>query len=163
MASNLVVIAFEDMQTAGEVHDALVSAKKQGLVTIDDSAVVVKDMDGKVTVDNQVSRGTWMGTIIGGGLGLLVGAIFFPIGGLVLGAAGGALVARAMDLGVDGKFVDEVKDKIDPGTSALFILAHDANTAAVLAVLREYKGHVLQTTLDTEAEEAIKKALKDKD
>jgi len=161
MAGQLVVLAFDDMETAEKVHQSLVSAKNQGLIQIDDAAVVVKDEEGKVKVDNQVARGTWIGTAVGGGLGLLIGAIFFPIGGLVLGLAGGALVAKSMDLGVDGKFVDEVSEKIQPGTSALFILAEDANTAAILAVLREYEGHVLQTTLDTEAEEAIKKALHD--
>jgi len=161
MAGQLVVLAFDDMETAEKVHQSLVSAKNQGLIQIDDAAVVVKDEEGKVKVDNQVARGTWIGTAVGGGLGLLIGAIFFPIGGLVLGLAGGALVAKSMDLGVDGKFVDEVSEKIQPGTSALFILAEYANTAAILAVLREYEGHVLQTTLDTEAEEAIKKALHD--
>ena len=163
MASQLVVLSFDDMETAEKVHQSLVSAKKQGLITIDDAAVVVKDENGKVKVDNQVARGTWISTAVGGGLGLLIGAIFFPIGGLVLGLAGGALVAKAMDLGVDGKFVDDVSEKIQPGTSALFIMAEDANTAAILAVLREYDGHVMQTTLDSEAEEAIKKALHDQD
>lgn len=158
---NLVVIAFDDAATAEQVRESLVKAKKDGLVTIDDAAVVVKDAEGKVHVRNQVSRGTWISTGVGGALGLLIGGIFFPIGGLILGLAGGALVGRAMDLGVDGKFVKEVGDQIQPGTSALFILAHDANTAAILALLREYEGTVLQTTLDAEAEESIRKALGD--
>ena len=162
MARNLVVLTFEDMESAEVMHQALVSASKQGLVRIDDAAVVVKDEEGTIKVDNQVASGTWVSTAVGGGLGLLLGAIFFPIGGLVLGLAGGALVGKAMDLGVDGKFVKEVGAKIEPGTSALFILAHDANTAGVLAVLREHKGgHVLQTTLDSESEEAIRRALGD--
>ena len=163
MASNLTVLAFDDMETAEQVHGSMVDAKKQGLITINDAAVVVKDEDGKVHVDNQVARGTWISTAVGGGLGLLIGSIFFPIGGIVLGLAGGALVAKAMDLGVDGKFVDEVSEKIQPGMSALFILSEDASSAAILAVLREYEGHVVQTTLDTEAEAAIKKALGDED
>jgi len=66
-----------------------------------------------------------------------------------------------MDLGIDGKFVDDAKEKLQPGNSALFTLTHDANTAAVLAILRGYKGHVLQTTLDSESEAAIKRALQD--
>jgi uncharacterized membrane protein len=161
MASNLTVLAFDDMETAEEVHQALVHAKNQGLIVIEDAAVVVKDEDGKVKVDNQVARGTWAASAVGGGLGLLIGSIFFPIGGLVLGLAGGALVAKSMDLGVDGKFVDEVGKKISPGTSALFVLSSGGNESAILAVLREYEGHVLQTTLDSETEEHIKKALKD--
>jgi uncharacterized membrane protein len=161
MASNLTVLAFDDMGTAEKVHQALVKAKNEGLITIDDAAVVVKDEEGKVKVDNQVARGTWISSAVGGGLGLLIGSIFFPIGGLVLGLAGGALVAKAMDLGVDGKFVDEVSAKIKPGTSALFVLSSGGNEAAILALLRGFEGHVIQTTLDSETEEAMKKALKD--
>jgi uncharacterized membrane protein len=153
----LVVLTFDDMATAEEVHESLVKTKNQGLITIDDAAVVVKDQDGKVHVDNQVARGTWISTAVGGGLGLLIGSIFFPLGGLVLGLAGGALVAKSMDLGVDGKFVDEISDKIQPGTSALFVLVEDVNTDAILALLRNYEGHVLQTTLDSETEASLKR------
>lgn len=159
MARNLTVVAFDDAGTAATVHEALVSAQKQGLINIDDAAVVAKDAEGKVHVDNQVAKGTWISTAVGGGLGLLLGSIFFPLGGIALGVAGGALVGKAMDLGVDGKFVDQVGEQIKPGTSALFMLAHDANAAAISAVLRPYKGEVLQTTLDGEAEEALKRAL----
>ena len=82
------------------------------MLQIDDAAVIVKDAEGKVHVQNQVSRGTWSATGVGGLLGLLIGSIFFPIGGLVLGLAGGALVGRMMNLGVDGKFVKQVEEEI---------------------------------------------------
>jgi uncharacterized membrane protein len=94
-------------------------------------------------------------------LGLLMGMIFFPLGGLVLGLAGGALVGRMMHLGVDGKFVKDVEAELQPGTSALFILTSNANPTATLAILRNYKGKVLQTTLDSELEESLKKSLGD--
>lgn len=159
--NNLIVLAFDTMDEAEQVHQALVSAKNQGVLSIDDAAVVVKDADGKVHVKNQVSRGTWITTGVGGALGLLIGTIFFPIGGLVLGLAGGALVGKFMDLGVDGNFVKDVGEQIQPGTSALFVLTRDENAAGVLAVLRQFQGKVLQTTLDSEADEAIRKALGD--
>ena len=161
MTSSLIVLAFDTMDEAEQVHDALVSAKKQGMLTIEDSAVVVKDAEGKVQVKNQTSRGTWTATGIGGALGLLIGGIFFPIGGLVLGLAGGALVGRLMDMGVDGKFVKDVGEQIQPGTSALFVLIKGENPATEVAVLRQFKGRVLQTTLDSEAEAAIRRALGD--
>lgn len=159
--SNLVVIAFDTPEEATQVRDSLRRQAKDGRLTLDDTAVVVKDADGKVSVDNQVSRGTMMGTGIGALLGLLLAGIFFPVGGLLLGAAGGALVARAADLGVDAKFVKDVAEKMQPGTSALFILGHGADPNAVLGVLRNYKGTVLQTTLSEEAEENLRKALGD--
>lgn len=161
MTSSLIVLAFDTMDEAEQVHEALVKGKKEGLVTIEDAAVVVKDADGKVHVKNQVSRSTWAATGVGGALGLLIGTIFFPIGGLVLGLAGGAVVGRLMDLGVDGKFVKDVGEQIKPGTSALFVLVKGENPAAEVAILRPYKGHVLQTTLDSDAEQAIRDALED--
>lgn len=161
MTSSLIVLAFDTMDEAEQVHEALVKGKKEGLVTIEDAAVVVKDAEGKVHVKNQVSRTTWAATGVGGALGLLIGSIFFPIGGLVLGLAGGAVVGRLMDLGVDGKFVKDVGEQIKPGTSALFVLVKGENPAAEVAILRPYKGHVLQTTLDSDAEQAIRDALED--
>jgi uncharacterized membrane protein len=161
MTSSLIVLAFDTMDEAEQVHEALVRGKKEGLVTIEDAAVVVKDAEGKVHVKNQVSRSTWATTGVGGALGLLIGGIIFPIGGLVLGLAGGAVVGRLMDMGVDGKFVKDVGEQIKPGTSALFVLLKGENPAAEVAILRPYKGHVLQTTLDSDAEQAIRDALED--
>jgi uncharacterized membrane protein len=160
--SNLIVIAFDNTEEAEQVRDSLRGQSKYGTVSVDDTAVVVKDADGKVHVDNQVSKGTWGGTGLGALVGILLGGIFMPVGGLLLGAGGGALIARLMHLGVDGDFVKEVGEQIQPGTSALFILGKgDPN--AVLGVLREHHGKVLQTTLSEEAEENLKQALGDKE
>ena len=54
------------MEEAEKVHQALVHGKKAGLLQIDDAAVIVKDTDGKVHVKNQISRGTWSATGVGG-------------------------------------------------------------------------------------------------
>lgn len=161
MPSSLIVITFDNSEEADKVHAALVSGKKEGLLNIDDAAVIVKDADGKVHVKNQISRGTWTATGVGGLLGLLIGSIFFPIGGLVMGLAGGALVGRMMNLGVDGKFVKDVEAEIQPGTSAIFVLIGNADPSGVLAIMRQFHGKVLQTNLSTEAEESLRKALGD--
>ncbi len=161
MAKSLIVLAFDSAGEAEKVHEALVAGKKEGILQIEDAAVVVKDEEGKVHVNNQVARGTWMSTGIGGALGLLLGSIFFPIGGLVLGLAGGALVGRMMDLGVDGKFVKEVEAELKPNTSAIFVLVGNADPTGALAILRQFKGKVLQTNLSSEAEESLRKALGD--
>ncbi len=159
--SSLIVLAFDNPEEAGQVLQSLRQQSKQGTISLNDTAVVVKDADGKVHVDNQVSKGTWAGTGLGALVGILLGGLFFPVGGLLLGAGGGALIARLMDLGVDGKFVQDVADHMQPGTSALFILGKgDPNVA--LGVLREHNGKVLQTTLSSEAEANLKEALGDK-
>jgi uncharacterized membrane protein len=158
--SNLVVIAFDTPDEAGKVLASLRDQSKRGTVSLDDTAVVVKEADGKVHVDNQISKGTWAGTGLGALVGILLGTIFFPVGGLLLGAGAGAAIARLMDLGVDGKFVKDVAESMQPGTSALFVLGK-GDPSATLGVLRNHKGKILQTTLSTEAEENLKKALGD--
>jgi uncharacterized membrane protein len=95
-------------------------------------------------------------------IGLMLGFIFFPIGGFVIGALGGALVGKFADLGVDQKFVKEVQESIEPGTSALFIIARQADPNAVVAALKPYKGTVYHSTLSTEAEETLRRTLNER-
>lgn len=157
--SSLVVVSFDSPDEATTVLESLKAQSKYGNISFDDTAVVSKDLDGRVHVKNNVSHGTMTATGIGALLGLMLGIFMFPLAGILIGAGGGAVMGRIMDLGVDGKFVKEVSDSLNPGTSALFVLVRDANPAAVRAVLEEHKGKVLQTTLSPEAEESLRKAL----
>ena len=125
MASNLTVIAFEDMEEAGKVHDALESAKKQGFLSIDDSAVIVKDAEGKIHVNNQLDRGVKVGAVGGSLLGLLLAGIFFPFAGLIIGGLAGAGVGALMDMGISKKFVKEVAENMENSSSALFIITRE--------------------------------------
>jgi YegS/Rv2252/BmrU family lipid kinase len=157
--SSLVVVSFDSPDEAASVLESLKGQTKYGNISFDDTAVVSKDLNGKVHVKNNVSHGTMNATGVGALLGLMLGVFLFPVAGILIGAGGGALVARFMKLGVDGEFVKDVSESLKPGTSALFVLVHDANPAVVRAVLEEHKGTVLQTTLSPEAEESLKKAL----
>jgi uncharacterized membrane protein len=158
--SSLTVISFEGTDEAQRVLDTLKGQQKYGNISFNDTAVVSKDLEGKVHVKNNVSHGTMTATGIGAALGLLLGIIAFPVAGLLLGGVGGALVGRLMNLGIDGKFVDQVSESLTPGSSALFVLVRDADPAVVRAALDGYKGTILQTTLSEEAEAALERALK---
>ena len=157
--SNLVVITFEDTEQAGKLRQTLKQLESGGLISLDDSAVVVKDEHGKVHIKDEMDRGVAVGALGGGMLGLLVGGVFFPIGGLVLGAAGGALVGSALDKGIQRKFVKEVSDALQPGTSALFLIVREADPTYALAALRPYQGTIYHTSLDPEAEAELRRLL----
>ena len=157
--SNLVVITFEGAEEAGKVRETLRSVEEQGLLSLDDSAVVVKDAEGKLHVKNQTDRGVKIGAIGGGTLGLLIGSVFFPFAGLIGGALVGAVVGKMVDLGVDQKFVHEVGAALQPDTSALFILVREANANAALSALKPYEGQVYQTSLPSETEEELRRIL----
>ena len=158
--SNLVVVTFDDPEEAGNVLKSLRSVQKEGYLGLDDSAVVVKDEDGKVHVKNEMDRGVKIGALGGGFLGLLIGSVFFPIAGLVIGALAGGLVGKSVDLGVDQKFVKEVSEDMQPGTSALFFIVRDAEPDVAVAALRPYKGTVRHTSFPPEAEEELRRILK---
>jgi uncharacterized membrane protein len=54
------------------------------------------------------------------------GLIFLvPLLGAAVGAALGAWSTSIIDMGISDEFIDEVKQKVTPGTSALFLLTDD--------------------------------------
>ena len=160
--SYLIVITFEDTGKAEEVRETLDQAQHEHLVRLDDSAVVIKDSDGTVQVENEVSRGVKVGAIGGGAIGLLAGFLFGgPIGGLVIGALGGALGVDLAGLGIDGRFVHDVGEAMQPGTSALFLMIKEEDPGAVVAALDPFEGRVYHTSLPSDVEEKLRQALSD--
>ena len=117
---------------------------------------MVKDEEGKVHLKNEVDRGVKVGAVGGSLLGLLIASVFFPIGGLVLGALGGALVGKMAGTGVSQKFIDEVTEELQPGSSAIFFIVRGDDPNPTVAALSQYKGKVLQTSLPEEAEETLR-------
>jgi uncharacterized membrane protein len=161
--SNLVVLTFDDVEQASAAFHALRKVQSDGNLKINDAAVVVKLETGKVEIKNQMDKGVKKGALGGGILGLLLAGVFFPLAGLALGVLGGALVGKALDMGIDQKFVKEVTETLKPGSSALFVIAGDGNPDAVAAALRPYQGTIYQTTLPVEAVDALYAALKNKE
>jgi uncharacterized membrane protein len=147
---DLLVFTYDSREAADGARHAIKDLQHQGLLILEDAAVLTADASGKVHVDNELSRDVK----IGAGLGALVGVmlmLFFPFAGLFMGAAGGALIGASLDHGVDKKFVNDVKNAMRPNTSALFLVVERGDLNALRAALAPYHGELLQTTLDDEA------------
>lgn len=160
--SNLIVIVFDEADEAGKVRETLKSVQHEGRLSLDDSAVVVKDEKGKIHVKNQMDRGVKVGAVTGGFLGLLLASVFFPIAGIIVGAVAGGLIGKSVGLGISKSFVKEVSGSMTENSSALFIIVRDSDPDLAIAALRPYKGKILQTTLSPEDEETLQRALKKK-
>lgn len=159
--SNLIVMTFDTTAEAGDVRRALGRVEHQGLLDLEDAVVVIREPDGEIRVDNEVSSGVKQGAFNGAFVGVILG-FMFPIAGMVAGAAAGALGARWLDRGVDRSFVEDVGAALQPGTSALVLVVNAANPDTALAALRPYQGRVHHTTLDPEAEAALRRALEER-
>lgn len=157
--SHLVVVTFDNPEEAGKIRDTLRSAERADYLSLDDSAVVVKDAQGKLHVKDEMDRGVKIGAVGGGLLGLLIGGIFFPVAGLLVGALAGGLLGSTVDLGIQKKFIKQVEEELQPGTSAIFFVVRDANPDVALAALKPYKGHVYHTSFPPEAEQELRRVL----
>ncbi len=154
--SELIVIAFDDETGAAELRDALVGLQKQGLITLDDAAVVVRRQGGKVKIKQAVNL-VGAGALGGAFWGMFIGLLFWmPWLGMAMGATSGAVAGALGDYGVDDGFIKEVTKTIEPGHSALFLLARQATPDKLVDELEHFNGKILQTSLSREAEARLK-------
>jgi uncharacterized membrane protein len=91
--------------------------------------------------------------------GFLFGLIFFvPLLGAAMGAAGGALGGSLDDVGIDD-FIRQVREKVTPGTSALFALTSGATAPdRVIDELKQYDFEIISTNLPQEQENQLREA-----
>jgi uncharacterized membrane protein len=158
--AQLIAITFEDQDSAGEALRRIRSLEKAGKIHLTDTAVLVKDEQGKLHQKHELDSGVETGAVVGGILGIAL-SFLFPVVGLIVGTAGGALVGRMLEQGVDTGLVKDVSAELRPGTSALFLMVDEMNADAAMAAIREFqgKGHVYQSSLPDEVEQELRRAL----
>jgi uncharacterized membrane protein len=157
--NQLVVVAFDHFDDARAALRSLRELERENHVRFEDTALIERDPDGKAHVKNEVSGTTETATLVGAVLGGLV-LFLFPVVGVAIGAAAGAAIGSLMDTGVSAAFIDEVKTTLRPGRSALFVVVKQADLDPLIAALRAFRGDVLQSNLSTEAEDALRNALR---
>lgn len=104
------------------------------------------------------------GIAIGGGTGLLLGLIGGPLGllfwgavGATLGGAAGAAKSSA-EGGAFDPLVDEVKDALPDGTSALILVADNPTAEEFVSAVRARNRQVIRHELTDEQVEQLKQA-----
>ncbi len=161
--SDLVVITFDDGESAEKALHAIEQTKSSGVLKVDDYAIILKDADGKISTKNRVDSGTAWGAGIGGVLGGML-MFMFPVAGIAIGAGGGALIGHMFNRHVDQDFVRQVQDELKPNGSALFLMLREGDytgsSRALVAALEPFEGTLYQTSLSSEFEEQLTDSLK---
>ena len=156
---SITAITFDDMEQAPKLRESLKDLQHEGLLSLDDAAVIIRDADGKFKVHGEADRGVKTGASAGALIGLLLGTIFFPIGGIVLGALAGAGVGAAFNVGIDKKFVKSLEAAMPNGSPRSSSTLAAAIRRGPRAVLEPFHGKVFQTTLESDAEETLRRAV----
>lgn len=162
--ATLSVLKFDTPTGANEMLNTLESLQKQQLITVQDAAIVTWPADKKKPQTKQLRNMAGVGALGGAFWGLLFGILFFiPFLGLAIGAAMGALAGHFSDYGIDDNFINSVKDKVTPGTSALFLLTSGAVVDKIVPAVKGQKFEIIQTNLSKEQEDKLRAAFSEDD
>ncbi len=157
--ATLVVLKFPTAEGAQTMLYSLENLQKQQLIQIDDGAIVTWPAGASKPKTQQLRSMTGVGALGGAFWGLLFGLLFFiPFFGLAVGAAIGALMAHFANYGISQDFIDQVRAKITPGTSALFLLSSGAVVDKVAEAVKDQQFEIIQTNLSKEQEDQLKAA-----
>ena len=156
---DLIAIGYPDTTTAVKAMDEVGHLAQELVIQPDAVAAVVRGEDGKfrtITNHHEVGAGATWGMF----WGLLFGLLFFvPIFGMAFGAAFGALGGKLAKSSISKEFQEQVRDQMQPGTSALFMIVEQMTTDKALAGLSQFGGTVLKTSLSDEDQAEIQEAL----
>jgi uncharacterized membrane protein len=159
--ATLVAIAYDDEATAEEARRTVQMLEADLVIQADQVAAISRDVRGKYHVTtthggSSTGGGAWWG----GFWGFLFGLIFFvPFAGLALGAGMGALFGHLGKNAIDKAFQEQVRDKVRPGTSALFMVIEQVTPDKAIAALQQYGGTVIKTSLSDEDTKKLQDAL----
>jgi uncharacterized membrane protein len=156
--TDMLVLAFDNIDGAANAKKKLVDLDAQFMLRLDQVVEVDRNADGQIKIKEEPK---WTGVAALGGAfwGLLVGLIFLvPAVGVAVGAASGALVGHFAKYGISKDFMSQINQAIQPGQSALFILADDMKLDRVVSGLAEFHPRVLKTSLSMDQETKLKEA-----
>ena len=153
--ADLIAIGYDDTTTAIQAMEEAERLAGDLIIEADAIAAIIRSEDGKLkTITNQHTVGR--GTVSGMFWGMLFGLLFFvPFLGMAVGAGWGAIMGKVAKSGIDRQFQDQVRDMLQPGTSALFMVVEKVTPDKAVDALSKYGGKVLKTSLSEETTKQI--------
>jgi uncharacterized membrane protein len=155
--TTLAVLEFNSADGADQALQILQRLQQQQLIKLVDAAVVNWPQGSKGPKTRQTVSTARAGALGGAFWGFLFGLIFFvPLLGLAIGAATGAISGALTDFGIDDNFIKQIRDKVKPGTSALFLMTAHAVVDRVVAELKSLNPELITSNLSDEQESRLR-------
>src|SRR6266545_2761586 len=146
---------YPDETTALDAMDEAERLSGELIIQPDAIAAIVRNKQGKIRVTTNrhpVGRGATWGML----WGTLFGMLFFvPFLGMAVGAGLAALMGKVEKTGIDKQFQRQVRDMLQPGTSALFLVVEKVTPDKAVEALNKFGGAVLKSSLSKEAEQEL--------
>jgi uncharacterized membrane protein len=157
--ATLVAIGYPDETTGTAASLEAHRLAKDLIIQPDAIAVIIRDKEGRFHVTTS-HHAVGMGATWGMFWGFLFGILFFvPFLGMAVGAGMGALMGKMTKGAINKEFQDQVRDLLQPGTSALFLVVEKVTPDKAVDALSQYGGTVLKSSLSKEAEAQLQEAL----
>jgi uncharacterized membrane protein len=158
--SQLVALLFDDPYKADEARAALRRMEGEGLLDLEEMALISKLADGKTRISqetNVVAHDQRIGHVAG----LVAAAVTGTFPFILVGTIGGRLIGMLRDNGITNRFVRDVNQALQPGTSALILIgSSDAERRRkIVERLRPFAPRLLESDLPPAVEAEVTQLL----
>jgi uncharacterized membrane protein len=162
MAKDLRVIAsiYPDQEHANTILDTLNKMHSASNITLVDAALVTKDADGTVhiqeTKEVTTGKGAKRGAIVAG----IFGLIYPPslIVSVLAGGGIGGLWGKLRDTGIKTGDMKEIAENLKPGQIALIALAEPPSVPPIERAMEGWGGYLFRHGFTEEESEQLEKA-----
>lgn len=153
--SELIILGYDDQTRATQAYEKVLELQRDFVVDLTGLAIVSVDANGKRHVDTP-AKIVGASAASGALWGLLFGLLFLVPGvGLVMGGLMGAVSGRLARSGVDRAFKNRVDEMLEPGKSAVVVMARKVTEDKFGAAMAPFGGTVLKTSLSEEDEKEL--------
>jgi uncharacterized membrane protein len=154
--SHLIALVFNDQFKGEEARAALHRRAGEGLLEMNDTVFIARKPDGKTSVsqaDNVMARVQKIGHVAG----LIAAAVTGTMPFVLAGTLAGRLIGRLTDHGITRKFITDLKQELQPGTSGLVLLGSSdpERRQKIEERMQGFGGTVFESNLPPELQEEI--------
>lgn len=148
---DVIIAAYNNEQGASDALTKLQEAKKAGVISIKDAAVLKRDENNKLKITETADKGFGRGAMIGGVAGAAVGVLAGPVGWAALGgAAVGGLAAKLRDGGFPDDRLREIGESVQPGNSALVAVVEEVWVKDAQRILEEKAAKIVTNAISAD-------------